>query len=131
MPIRVEDVSEHHMHKEYFEVPASTVQIIQDTKKSGNRVVAVGTTVARTLEYVNKLIIQEPSDLFGEADIFIYPGYEFKTIDGLLTNFHVPKSTVLMLTSAFAGWDKLLPAYEYAVEQKYKFFSYGDSMLIL
>jgi len=131
MPIRVEDVSEHHMHKEYFQIPKSTVAAIQDAKRSGNRVVAIGTTVARTLEYVNKLVVQEPADLFGEADIFIYPGYKFKTIDGLLTNFHVPKSTVLMLTAAFAGWDKLLPAYQHAVEQKYKFFSYGDSMLIL
>ncbi|MEI6228582.1 MAG: tRNA preQ1(34) S-adenosylmethionine ribosyltransferase-isomerase QueA [Candidatus Saccharibacteria bacterium] len=131
MPIRVEDVSDHHMHKEYFQIPKSTVVAVQDAKKSGNRVVAIGTTVARTLEYVNKLVVQEPADLFGEADIFIYPGYQFKTIDGLLTNFHVPKSTVLMLTAAFAGWDKLLPAYQHAIEQKYKFFSYGDSMLIL
>ena len=131
MPIRVEDVSDHHMHKEYFQIPKPTVVAIQDAKKSGNRVVAIGTTVARTLEYANKLIVQEPNDLFGEADIFIYPGYQFKTIDGLLTNFHVPKSTVLMLTAAFAGWDKLLPAYQHAVKQKYKFFSYGDSMLIL
>ena len=119
------------MHKEYFHIPIDTINAINNAKNSGNRVVALGTTVARTLEYVNKLITQSINDLSGEADIFIYPGYDFNVIDGLLTNYHAPKSTVLMLTVAFAGWDKLLPAYQYAIEQKYKFFSYGDSMLIL
>jgi S-adenosylmethionine:tRNA ribosyltransferase-isomerase len=131
MPIRVDRLEEHKMHKEYFEIPKSTVEIIQKTKSANKKVIALGTTVARTLEYANKLIIQNPKDLFGEADIFIYPGYNFKTIDGLLTNFHAPKSTVLMLTAAFAGWDRLLAAYNHAIEQEYYFFSYGDSMLIL
>ena len=132
LPIRVDDVTKHHMHKEYFEVPKATVAAIQTAKQSGHRVVALGTTVTRTLEYAHQQILHEaPADLSGEADIFMYPGYEFKTIDGLLTNFHMPESTVLMLTAAFAGWDKLKPAYEHAVNAKYKFFSYGDSMLIL
>lgn len=132
LPIRVDDVTKHHMHKEYFEVPKATIEAIQTAKKSGNRVVALGTTVTRTLEYAHQAILHEtPHDLSGEADIFMYPGYEFKTIDGLLTNFHMPESTVLMLTAAFAGWDKLKPAYEHAVQERYKFFSYGDSMLIL
>jgi len=131
MPIRTDNIEDHNIHKEYFEVPADTVKVIQEAKYQGGRVIALGTTVARTLEYVNNLFVQPPTDLSGEADIFIYPGYKFQVIDGLLTNYHSPKSTVLMLTAAFAGWDKLLPAYNYAVEQKYKFFSYGDSMLIL
>ena len=131
MPIRTDCIEDHHMHKEYFEVPSDTVRAIQSAKKNGGRVVALGTTVARTLEYVNKLVMQAPNDLSGEADIFIYPGYDFKVVGGLLTNYHAPKSTVLMLTAAFVGWDKLLPAYQHAIEQKYQFFSYGDSMLIL
>ncbi len=132
LPIRVDDVTQHHMHEEYFEIPKSTVEAIQHAKKSSNRVIALGTTIARTLEYAHKEILdQPPRNISGEADIFIYPGYQFKTIDGLLTNFHMPESTVLMLTAAFAGWDKLKPAYEHAIAEKYKFFSYGDSMLIL
>ena len=131
LPIRTDLVEDHHMHQEHFEIKKSTIEIIQDAKKTNKRVIALGTTVARTLEYASELIKQTPADVSGEADIFIYPGYKFKTIDGLLTNYHAPKSTVLMLTSAFAGWDKLLPAYNHAVAQKYHFFSYGDSMLIL
>lgn len=132
LPIRVEDVSTHKMHQEYFEVPKSTVQAIQDAKKRGSRVVALGTTITRTLEYSHDELLNQPArDLQGDADIFMYPGYEFKVIDGLLTNFHAPESTVLMLTAAFAGWDSLKPAYEHAVAEKYQFFSYGDSMLIL
>lgn len=131
LPIRTDLVEDHHMHQEHFEIKKSTIEIIQDAKKTNKRVIALGTTVARTLEYANELIKQTPADVSGEADIFIYPGYKFKTIDGLLTNYHAPKSTVLMLTSAFAGWNNLLPAYNHAVAQKYHFFSYGDSMLIL
>jgi len=131
LPIRTDNVEDHHMHQEYFEIPKETVEIIQAAKNGNNRVIALGTTVARTLEYANILLKQPAVKITGEADIFIYPGYKFKTIDGLLTNYHAPKSTVLMLTAAFAGWDKLLPAYNHAVEQKYRFFSYGDSMLIL
>ncbi len=132
LPIRVDDLTDHKMHKEYFEVPATTIQAIREAKAGGHRVVALGTTVTRTLEYAHEQILAGPTvDISGEADIFMYPGYEFKTIDGLLTNFHMPESTVLMLTAAFAGWDKLRPAYEHAVAQEYHFFSYGDSMLIL
>lgn len=131
MPIRTDRLEEHHMHQEYFEIPASTVQAVQAAKASGKRVVALGTTVTRTLEYAHELLQEPAKDITGEADIFIYPGYEFKTIDGLLTNYHAPKSTVLMLTAAFAGWDNLRQAYEHAVAEKYHFLSYGDSMLIL
>jgi S-adenosylmethionine:tRNA ribosyltransferase-isomerase len=131
LPIRTEFVEDHHMHQEHFEIPKSTVAAIQSAKKTGKRVIALGTTVVRTLEYAYKSFEDMPLDISGEADIFIYPGYTFKVIDGLLTNYHAPKSTVLMMAAAFAGWDKLLPAYQHAIEQKYRFFSYGDSMLIL
>jgi S-adenosylmethionine:tRNA ribosyltransferase-isomerase len=131
LPIRVDDVSTHKMHKEYFEVPASTVAAIRHAKRSGHRIIALGTTITRTLEYCHdQLLHGDPQDLQGEADIFMYPGYTFQVIDGLLTNFHAPESTVLMLTAAFAGWEHLRPAYEHAVAQKYRFFSYGDSMFI-
>ena len=131
LPIRVDDVTKHVMHKEYFEIPAETIAKIQAAKSNNKRVVALGTTVTRTLEYAfDEVLNQPPKDLTGEADIFMYPGYEFKTIDALLTNFHMPHSTVLMLTAAFASWQQLKPAYEHAVAQRYKFFSYGDSMLI-
>ncbi len=131
LPIRTDLVEDHHMHQEHFDIPKETVGVIQSAKVSGKRVIALGTTVARTLEYASDLLKNGPADISGEADIFIYPGYKFKTIDGLLTNYHAPKSTVLMLTAAFAGWDKLLPAYNHAIAEKYHFFSYGDSMLIL
>lgn len=132
LPIRVDDVTKHTMHKEYFEVPKATIAAIQQARAAGGRVVALGTTITRTLEYCAQDILHaQPKDLSGEADIFIYPGYDFKVIDGLITNFHFPESTVLMLTAAFAGWEKLRPAYEHAVQEKYHFFSYGDSMLIL
>ena len=131
MPIRTDNVEDHHMHQEYFEIPATTVDLIQKTKSASKHVIALGTTVTRTLEYAYDSLQRPPHDITGEADIFIYPGYEFKTIDGLLTNFHAPKSTVLMLTAAFAGWDNLHRAYEHAVKENYQFLSYGDSMLIL
>jgi S-adenosylmethionine:tRNA ribosyltransferase-isomerase len=130
LPIRTDEIEDHHMHQEYFEIPKQSVQAFQRAKKSGKKVIALGTTVARTLEYAHEILEQVPTDISGEADIFIYPGYKFRAIDGLLTNFHAPKSTVLMLTAAFAGWDRLLPAYKHAISKKYHFFSYGDSMLI-
>lgn len=127
LPIRVDDVTRHKMHSEYFEIPKETIEAIQQAKS----VLAVGTTVTRTLEYCEKQILhQKPQALSGEADIFIYPGYEFKVVNKLVTNFHAPCSTVLMLTAAFAGWDKLKPAYEQAIQEKYALLSYGDSMLI-
>lgn len=137
MPIRVEDVTKHKMHQEYFEIPVDAAQAIQRAKQEGRRVIAVGTTVTRTLEYVaEKLSSGEKEhtlleDITGEADIFIYPGYEFKIVDGLLTNFHAPHSTVLMMASAFVGWDHLKAAYEHALAENYAFLSYGDSMLIV
>lgn len=131
LPIRTDPIEEHHMHKEYFEIPSSTIEVINTTKNANKKVVALGTTVARTLEFAADIIEQKDEKISGEADIFIYPGYKFKLIDGLLTNFHAPKSTVLMLAAAFAGWDKLLPAYQHAIDNKYNFLSYGDSMLIL
>ncbi len=130
LPIRVDRLEDHHMHQEYFEIPQETVEVIQQAKKSGHRVIALGTTVTRTLEYAADKLLEDPQPLRGEADIFMYPGYTFKAIDGLLTNYHAPKSTVLMLTAAFAGWDNLKRAYDHAVAEKYAFLSYGDSMLI-
>ena len=125
LPIRSDKVEEHHMHSEWFHIPEETIKAIEKTKKSGHKVIAVGTTVTRTLEYYAKTGKTE-----GEDDIFIYPGFEFQLIDALVTNFHAPKSTVLMLTAAFAGWDHLKPAYEHAIKSGYKLLSYGDSMLI-
>jgi S-adenosylmethionine:tRNA ribosyltransferase-isomerase len=131
MPIRTDTVEDHYMHQEYFEIPAATVAAVQTAKAAGKRVVALGTTVARTLEYAHKELQQTPQEISGEADIFIYPGYAFTVIDGLLTNYHAPKSTVLMLTAAFAGWEKLRAAYAHAISERYRFLSYGDSVLII
>ncbi|MBR2998366.1 tRNA preQ1(34) S-adenosylmethionine ribosyltransferase-isomerase QueA [Candidatus Saccharibacteria bacterium] len=121
LPIRSDKVEDHKMHSEWFSIPEDTIKAINNS----GRIIALGTTVARTLEYYAKTGKTE-----GEDDIFIYPGYEFKIVDALLTNFHAPKSTVLMLASAFAGWDNLKNAYDHAVTEKYNFLSYGDSMLI-
>jgi S-adenosylmethionine:tRNA ribosyltransferase-isomerase len=125
LPIRSDKVEEHQMHSEWFHIPADTLAAIKETKANGHRVIAVGTTVTRTLEFWAKTGKTE-----GEDNIFIYPGFEFKAIDALVTNFHAPKSTVLMLTAAFAGWNHLKPAYEHAIESGYKLLSYGDSMFI-
>lgn len=121
LPIRTDNIEDHQMHSEWFHIPEDTLDAI----KTARRVVAVGTTVTRTLEYYAKT-----GRTSGEDDIFIYPGFKFKLVDVLLTNFHAPKSTVLMLTAAFAGWDHLKPAYEHAIAEKYNLLSYGDSMLI-
>ena len=125
LPIRTDEVEGHKMHSEWFHIPEDTITAIKEVKNQNHRVVALGTTVARTLEYYGKTGKTE-----GEDDIFIYPGFKFTVIDALLTNFHAPKSTVLMLASAFAGWDHLKNAYVHAVDEKYNFLSYGDSMLI-
>jgi S-adenosylmethionine:tRNA ribosyltransferase-isomerase len=133
MPIRVDDVTKHKMHQEYFEIPAHTARRIQLAKQEGRRVVAVGTTVTRTLEFCANQLLSEQEmarPLAGEADIFIYPGYVFKIVDALLTNFHAPHSTVLMMAAAFAQWNHLQVAYQHALTEKYAFLSYGDSMLI-
>jgi S-adenosylmethionine:tRNA ribosyltransferase-isomerase len=132
LPIRSDDVEEHVMHSEYFEIPEQTVDIIQKAKQNSSKIVAVGTTVARTLEFAADRILQAPAQpLHGEANIFIYPGYEFRVVNTLLTNFHAPKSTVLMLAAAKAGWNNLEKAYQEAIDQEYMFLSYGDSMLII
>ena len=129
-PVNVENILEHHMHSEYYEIEEDTCNIINETKKRGNRVVAVGTTTVRTLETVmNKYGELKPC--MGNTDIFIYPGYEFKIVDNLITNFHLPKSTLIMLISALAGRENVLNAYKVAVDNKYRFFSFGDSMFII
>lgn len=129
-PVKVEDVSEHHMHSEFYVVEKDQARMINDTKASGGRVIAVGTTSCRTLESATGEdgILKAGS---GWTEIFIYPGYQFRMIDGLITNFHLPESTLIMLVSAFVGKEHVLRAYEEAVKEKYRFFSFGDAMLIL
>lgn len=129
-PVKVDDVTKHKMHSEHYEVPKETAQLIKETKEKGGRVIAVGTTSCRTLESVAlKYGSVVPCD--GWTDIFIYPPYDFKVLDGLVTNFHLPESTLIMLVSAFAGYNNVMNAYKTAVDEKYRFFSFGDSMLIL
>ena len=129
-PVKVEDILEHHMHSELCMMSAETAAILNDTKAKGGRIICVGTTSCRTLE---SLVNQDGS--FEEkskwTEIFIYPGYEFKAMQGLITNFHLPESTLVMLVSAFAGRESVLHAYEEAVKERYRFFSFGDAMLIL
>lgn len=127
-PVRVDDISDHIMHSEYVEVLPSVVDKIQQTKAQGGRIIAVGTTSVRCLESACKQGKLAPFS--GETDIFIYPGYEFQVVDSLLTNFHLSRSTLLMLVSALAGKDNIQHAYQVAVEEKYRFFSYGDAMFI-
>ena len=132
LPIRVDSLAEHVMHREFYSIPPECAEKIRRIKASGGRVVAVGTTVTRALEHAGERIETFEGDepLTGEADIFIYPGYQFRIIDRLLTNFHAPRSTVLMLTAAFAGTDRLRNAYREALTEGYSFLSYGDSMFI-
>ncbi|MCQ2514148.1 MAG: tRNA preQ1(34) S-adenosylmethionine ribosyltransferase-isomerase QueA [Ruminococcus sp.] len=128
-PVKVDDVTNHKMHSEHYEIPKETAELIKQTKANGGRVIAVGTTSCRTLESVATFYGEiKPCD--GFTDIFIYPGYEFKVLDGLITNFHLPESTLIMLVSAFAGYDNIMNAYKTAVEEKYRFFSFGDAMFI-
>ncbi|MEE1062014.1 MAG: tRNA preQ1(34) S-adenosylmethionine ribosyltransferase-isomerase QueA [Ruminococcus sp.] len=128
-PVKVDDVTKHKMHSEHYEIPEETANLINETKKNGGRVIAVGTTSCRTLESVATFFGEiKPCD--GFTDIFIYPGYEFKVLDGLITNFHLPESTLIMLVSAFAGYDNVMNAYKTAVDEKYRFFSFGDAMFI-
>ncbi len=129
-PVKVEDVTKHKMHSEHYEVHEETARIINETKDSGKRVISVGTTSCRTLESVATQY-GEIKACDGWTDIFIYPGYEFKVLDGLITNFHLPESTLIMLVSAFAGYDNIMNAYKVAVSEKYRFFSFGDAMAIL
>ncbi|MDD4599809.1 S-adenosylmethionine:tRNA ribosyltransferase-isomerase [bioreactor metagenome] len=127
-PVTVEDVTQHVMHREYYSISQETADIINATKAKGNKVIAVGTTSIRTLESSNRNGLVEPKS--GWTEIFIYPGYQFEIIDAIVTNFHLPKSTLLMLISAFAGRHHVLNAYKEAVEQQYRFFSFGDAMFI-
>lgn len=128
-PVKVEDVTQHKMHTEHYYIPKQTADIINDTKKNGGRVICVGTTSCRTLESAAQL--GEIKECSGDTDIFIYPGYRFKCMDGLITNFHLPESTLIMLVSAFAGYDNVMNAYKTAVKEKYRFFSFGDAMFIV
>ncbi|HZK84657.1 MAG TPA: tRNA preQ1(34) S-adenosylmethionine ribosyltransferase-isomerase QueA [Desulfosporosinus sp.] len=129
-PVKVEDIRDHHMHSEYYRINLEAAEQINRAKREGRRVIAVGTTAARTLESVGDDQGRvSPGD--GWTDIFIYPGYSFKVVDALLTNFHFPKSTLVMLVSALAGRELILKAYEIAVVERYRFFSFGDAMLIL
>lgn len=128
-PVKVEDVTQHKMHSEHYELPQETADLILTTKAAGKRVIAVGTTSCRTLESVAASGGIRACD--GFTDIFIYPGFEFKVLDGLITNFHLPESTLIMLVSAFYGYDRTMKAYETAVDERYRFFSFGDAMAIL
>lgn len=129
-PVKEDEITDHIMHSEHYEIPEETVRLINETKKNGGRVIAVGTTTTRTLESVardkGELVACE-----GWTDIFIYPPYDFKVLDGLITNFHLPESTLVMLVSAFAGYENTMNAYNEAVKEKYRFFSFGDSMMII
>lgn len=128
-PVKVDNVLEHHMHSEFFQISQEAADMINETKKNGGRVISVGTTSTRTLESAAEEdgTLREKS---GWTDIFIYPGYNFKVIDGLITNFHLPESTLVMLVSALAGREHVMAAYQEAVKEKYRFFSFGDAMLI-
>lgn len=128
-PVKVDDVEKHHMHSEFYVVEEDQAELINETRKNGGRIISVGTTSCRTLESA----ADENGNLqakSGWTEIFIYPGYQFKIIDGLITNFHLPESTLLMLVSALAGKENIMKAYEEAVEERYRFFSFGDAMFI-
>ena len=129
-PVKVEDVTQHKMHTEHYYIPEEAAKTINETRKNGGRVICVGTTSCRTVESCAKKY-GEIKECSGDTDIFIYPGFEFKCMDGLITNFHLPESTLIMLVSAFAGREHILAAYEEAVRERYRFFSFGDAMLIL
>ena len=128
-PVNVEDVTKHKMHSEYYVMSAEVADLLNKTKEEGHKIISVGTTSTRTLETIASLY-GKFKECSGWTDIFIYPGYEFKGIDYLITNFHLPKSTLVMLVSALAGKDNIMKAYNEAIEKKYRFFSFGDSMLI-
>ncbi len=130
-PVKADNITDHKMHAEHYELSRQTADLINETKRNGGRVFAVGTTSCRTLESVGvgEDGLVHPAD--GWTDIFIYPGYRFQVLDGLITNFHLPESTLIMLVSAFAGYETTMETYRYAVNERYRFFSFGDSMMIL
>ena len=129
-PVKVDDVLDHHMHSEFFQISEEAADLVNTTRKNGGRIISVGTTSTRTLEAAAEAdgTLHAKS---GWTDIFIYPGYQFKVIDGLITNFHLPESTLVMLVSALAGRKHVMAAYEEAVKERYRFFSFGDAMLII
>ncbi|ABM24361.1 S-adenosylmethionine--tRNA-ribosyltransferase-isomerase [Shewanella sp. W3-18-1] len=129
-PVRVDTIVEHKMHSEWANVPQDVVDLIAQTKAAGKRVVAVGTTSVRSLESAARASLGELKAFSGDTDIFIYPGYQFQVVDAMVTNFHLPESTLIMLVSAFAGFDHVMAAYQHAITQKYRFFSYGDAMFV-
>ena len=132
-PVKVDEIADHIMHAEYVEVPASVVEQINQTKTNGGKVIAVGTTSVRSLESAAKAAIEQGkkfSEFYGDTDIFITPGYEFQIVDALITNFHLSESTLLMLVSAFSGYENIMAAYRHAVAEQYRFFSYGDAMFL-
>ena len=134
--VRVENIEDHHMHSEYAEVPQEVVDAVLATKAAGKRVIAVGTTSVRSLESAalaaeEKQSTQLIEPFFADTAIFIYPGKKFRVVDCLITNFHLPESTLIMLVSAFAGYDNIMRAYRNAVENRYRFFSYGDAMFLI
>lgn len=130
-PVRAENIQDHEMHSEWLQVDDDVVAKVRATKARGGRVIAVGTTSVRSLETAAVAASGELESFSGETDIFIYPGYKFQIVDGLVTNFHLPESTLIMLVSALAGRDAVLEAYRHAVKHEYRFFSYGDAMLVL
>ncbi|MDD5268032.1 MAG: tRNA preQ1(34) S-adenosylmethionine ribosyltransferase-isomerase QueA [Methylococcales bacterium] len=127
-PVRVEQLSEHIMHNEYFAVSSETAAAVSQARDRGGRVIAIGTTAVRALESASKNGNIEPG--FGYTDLFITPGYQFRSVDAMMTNFHLPESTLLMLVSAFAGYEPIMNAYQHAIDQSYRFFSYGDAMFL-
>lgn len=132
-PVKVDNILEHHMHSEYAEVSQEVVDAIKTTKARGGRVIAVGTTSVRSLESAAQESLKNGTELmpfFGDTEIFIFPGYQYQLVDCLITNFHLPESTLIMLVSAFAGYDHTMNAYQHAVTNQYRFFSYGDAMFI-
>ena len=132
-PVKVDEIADHIMHAEYIEVPTEVVEQINQTKANGGKVIAVGTTSVRSLESAAKIAKdqnKEFGEYYGDTDIFITPGYEFQIVDALVTNFHLSESTLLMLVSAFSGYDNIIAAYKHAVAEQYRFFSYGDAMFL-
>lgn len=130
-PVKEDEITDHKMHSEHYYLPQETADLINQTKANGGRVIAVGTTSCRTLETLGTKQGLPLHTEEGYTDIFIYPGYQFKVLDGLITNFHLPESTLIMLVSAFAGYEHSMAAYDLAVKEKYRFFSFGDAMLIV
>ena len=130
-PVHGEDIGEHKIHTEWFELPQDTADAVNRARRDGNRIIAVGTTTVRTLEHVARDADGDVTATTGDADLFITPGHQFRLVDAMLTNFHLPRSTLLMLVSAFAGRERILAAYREAIEREYRFYSFGDAMLIL